>query len=175
MIKISQTTLTLSKTGNFRQWNRTIIDWDIEYQGYHRTEDGDPIGFIDFHIIVEIVEAFVKARDKKSYKKIEAPGYKLIITQSMTLPDQPWETWQVYDESFPKDKLPQAFDVFQRELLNIQTWIEIAESRANLIPDGKDVFECLHCGWVTNKMADDIMCSGCGKRYWSEKIWQGNR
>lgn len=165
-------TISVSEaTKDFRPWDRTIIDWEVEYQGYQRTEDGDQEGFIDFHIIVGIMESLVKARDKKSYKKIKVSGYKIIVTQNFALPGESWESWVLHVEEFKKKDISKAYDAFQRELLNIQTWIEIAESRANLIPFGKDAFECMHCGWVTDKISDDIMCPGCGKRYWSEKLW----
>jgi len=116
----------------------------------------------------------VTARDKKTYKKVKKPGYKVEIFQNVALPGQEWETYQCYEESFSKNKLDQAYDAFQREVLNIQTWIEVAESRAKLMPEGKAVFECMNCGWVTNQERDDIVCPGCGRRYWSEKLWKRN-
>jgi uncharacterized protein with PIN domain len=64
--------------------------------------------------------------------------------------------------------------VFQREVLNVQNWAEIAESRVRLMPNQNDIFECLHCGWVTDIWSDDITCQGCGKRYWSERMWGRN-
>lgn len=79
----------------------------------------------------------------------------------------------VYEEEFLKDKRKKSLDAFERELMNIQTWKKIAESRFRLIPRGLDVFECKWCGWVTDVWRDDIMCEGCGKRYWSDKLWKG--
>ena len=168
----SQKTISMGKsTKNFRPWNNIIFEWDVEYLGYSRGFD-EPEGIIEYHVIVEIMEALVKARNPKTNKKIERPGYKLIITQNMVFQGKDWESYIVYEEAFQKDKLKKAFDVFQRELLNIQVWIKIAESRARLIPKGNDVFECSFCGWVTNAWGEDITCEGCGKRYWSEKLWR---
>jgi hypothetical protein len=157
-------------TKDFRPWNRTILDWEIEYRGYNRGEDG-PEGYIDFHVVVEINEAVIIARNPKTYKKVEKPGYKLSIFQNMAFEGKEWESYVVHEESFEKKKLKKAFDAFQRELMNIQCWVEIGESRARIIPQANDVFECFHCGWVTDIWADDIMCQGCGKRYWSERLW----
>ena len=90
----------------------------------------------------------------------------------MALGEKEWESYITYEESFQMGQLKKAFDAFQRELLNIQSWIEIAESRARIIPQGNEVFECFHCGWVTDIWSDDITCKGCGKRYWSDRLWK---
>lgn len=173
----AQKTITAREaTKDFRRWNNLVIDWDVEYEGYHRAddcEDETPEGFIEFHVIVEITEALVNARDKKTYKKTKVPGYKLTITQNVALPESDWETWHVHDEEFIQKNLKKAIDAFQRELLNIQNWIKIANSRARLIPENKDAFECVFCGWVTDEIHDDITCLGCGKRFWSERLWSG--
>ncbi len=105
-------------------------------------------GYIDFHVAVEIVDTLIRVKDKKTGKKVKRPGYTLIVFQNMALEDKEWESYIVNEESFKKDELKKAFDVFQREILNIQNWIEIAESRARLIPTGSAVFECWFCGWV---------------------------
>ena len=168
----SQNTISIGElTKNFRPWNNIIFDWDVKYFGYSRGID-EPEGMIEYRVIVRLMEALVKTKDRKTKKKIERPGYKLIITQNMAFHGKDWESYIVYEEAFQKDKLNKAFDVFQRELLNIQVWIKIAESRARLIPQGNDVFECLSCGWVTDVWSDDITCEGCGKRYWSDKLWR---
>ena len=159
-------------TKGFRPWNNGILDWEIEYQGYFR-EDDEHEGYVEFHVIVEIREALVKVRKEKPFKKVDVPGYKIIVTQNMAFEAGEWENYIAYEESFTKDQLNKAFDVFQREILNIQDWIRIAESRARFIPKKEDVFECLFCGWVTDTWADDIICEGCGKRYWSDKLWGG--
>lgn len=154
-----------------RRWNNLVCDWDVEYQGYWRGEDNIPEGYIDFHIIVEIVEALVTSREKKTYKKVKVPGYRLSVTENVAFPDKEWESFVAYEAEFQKESLKKGFDAFQRELLNIQSWITIAEARAELIPHGRDVFECAFCGWVTDQVTDDITCCGCGKRFWSEKLW----
>jgi len=162
-----------NKRSGFRRWNNLIYEWEVEYQGYNRPDEiypDAPKGFIDFHVVVEIIEALVTARDKK-YKKVKRPGYKLSITQNTCLPENDWESILVYEEEFKQDQLKKAFDIFQRELLNIQSWIIIAESRATLMPDNKNTFECPFCGWATDSIEDDISCHGCGKRFWSEKMW----
>ena len=154
---------------DFRPWNNLVFEWDVEYSGYRR-DDGETEGYIDFHVIVQIVEALVKIRDTKTRNKVETPGYKLLVTQIVAYEGKEWDSSVVYDECFQKDQLKRAFDGFQREVLNIQGWIEIAESRARLMPKRRDVFECFFCGWVTDISSDDIMCHGCGKRFWSEKL-----
>jgi len=157
----------------FRPWNNNVFDWEVGYQGYYR-EEGKHEGYVDFHVLAEIREALVKVRkDNKTYRKIEVPGYKLIITQKMALTGREWESYVVFEEAFPKEQFRKAFDVFRREVLNIQGWIKIAESRARLMPDKGEVFECVFCGWVTDTWTDDILCEGCGKRYWSDKLWAG--
>ena len=171
--RFSQKTISMAehtKQLDLRPYNNLIYDWEIEYKGYWRGEDDIPEGFVDFHVYVDITEALVTARDKKTHKKLKRPGYKLTVTQNHAFPEMGWESYVVYDEEFKKDQLDKAFDAFQRELLNIQGWIIIAESRAKLIPEGKDVFECMHCGWVTDQLKDDITCIGCGKRYWSYNL-----
>ena len=160
-----------SKEVESRRYNNLIFDWDIEYQGYQRKEVDIPEGYVDFHVIIEIVEAIVTVRDKKTYKKGKKPGYKLTVSQAIAYPEEEWESFIIYDEQFKKEQLNKAFDVCQGEILNIQNWITIAESRASLIPKKKDVFECMFCGWVTDQMGDDITCHGCGKRFWSDKMW----
>ena len=72
------------------------------------------------------------------------------------------------EEAFKQAEIRKAFDAFQRELINIHSWIEIAESRVRLISSEKDAFECPFCGWVTDELDDDITCHGCGKRFWFE-------
>ena len=171
----SQKTISFSKaTKGLRPWNNLILDWEVEYQVFSKGEMDEPQGYIDFHVVVEIVEALIRVKDQKTGKKVERPGYTLIVFQNMALEGKNWESYVVYDETFTKDKLDKAFDVFQREILNIQNWIEIAESRALLIPSGSAVFECWCCGWVTEKLNDDITCFGCGKRFWSDKLWGGD-
>ena len=173
---MAQTKLMLSDPEDFRLWDRTIIDWDVEFQGYASGDDDDALpGYIDFHLIVHVFEAYVSARDPKTYKKIEVPGYMVVVTQNVALPGEDWESWTIFDEGYKKKDLPKAIDVFQRELLNAQTIILVAESRAKLVPTGKAVFECPFCGWVTDSEDDDTTCMGCGKRFWSEKMWGGRR
>lgn len=153
--------------------NPVIFQWDVEYMGYSRPDDDNPdapTGYIDFHVIVTLKEKLISVRDKKTYKKVKRPGYRFQTVMSYALPDSGWETYLQYENEFPKDQLNKAIDTIQNELLNIQDWIETAESRADLIPKGKDVFECMFCGWVTDTWADDITCSGCGKRFWSDKL-----
>jgi hypothetical protein len=158
-----------------RGWNNLVYDWDVEFIGYQRSDDDSPQGYIKFHVIAEIVEVLVITRDKKNYKKTKVPGYKLTITQNMALPGHVCESLIVYEEDFMKNQFSKAIDAFQRELLNIQSWIEIAESRADLVPKNKDVFECPFCGWVKDSWQDDITCYGCGKRFWSKKLLQAQR
>jgi Zn finger protein HypA/HybF involved in hydrogenase expression len=95
----------------------------------------------------------------------------MTVIQNIAFDGKECESNIAYEESFQMDQLKNAFDVFQRELLNIQCWVEIAESRARIIPQGNDEFECFHCGWVTDIWTDDIICPGCGKRYWSEMLY----
>ena len=67
---LGKTVSTNESTLGFRPWNKTILDWEIEYQGYSRGDDEGPPGYIDFHVIVEIKEAMVWAKDQnKKYKK----------------------------------------------------------------------------------------------------------
>lgn len=168
----SERTISMNKSmEDFRPWNHLILDWEIEYQGYSRRDDDGEEGYIDFHVIVEIREAVVNARDPKTHKKLKKHGYRLTIIQNIAFAGKEWESIIAYEESFQMDQLRKAFDVFQRELLNIQCWVDIAESRARIIPQENDIFECLHCGWVTDVWDDDIICQGCGKRYWSERLW----
>ena len=61
----------------------------------------------------------------------------------MAFPDSPRESWIVYDEEFRKDQFNRAFDVFMRELMNLQSWIVIAESRAALILTKKTLLSAL--------------------------------
>ena len=167
----SEKTIDLAEsTKDFRAWNNVILSWEITYVGYSRGDDG-PLGYIDFHVYVDIQEAIVKINKPKRRKKGKGPGYRLTVTQNIAFEGKEWETYLVYEESFEKQNLRKSFDAFQRELLNIQTWVEIAESRARIIPMQNDVFECPFCGWVTDIWADDIMCPGCGKRFWSERMW----
>lgn len=167
----SQKTIPLSElTSDFRAWNRCLLDWDIEYQGYEREGEGEP-GYVDFSVRVEIREALVMAKNPQTHKKTERPGYKLTVTQGMSFNGLVIDPQIVHEESFQIDQLGKAFDAFQEELLQIQAWIEIAESRARLIPNQNDVFECLQCGWVTDIWSDDLMCQGCGRRYWSQRLW----
>ncbi len=126
---------------------------------------------MDFHLIVQVFEAYVSARDEKTYRWVKVPGYKVVVTENVALPDEPWESWTIFEEGFKKKDLSKAIDVFQRELLNAQTIVLVAESRAKLIPKGKAVFECPFCGWVTDSFDYDTTCLGCGKRFWSEKMW----
>ena len=166
-----KTVLMTGATKGFRPWDRTIFEWEIRYRGYNREEDG-PTGFVNFHVTVEIKEAMVIARKPKSYKKVKMPGYRLVVTQNASFEGGHKVSYIVHDETFKKHCLKKAFDAFQRELMNIQCWVEIAESRARIIPQANDLFECLHCGWMTDIWADDITCEGCGKRYWSERLWR---
>jgi hypothetical protein len=43
-------------------------------------------------------------------------------------PDTPWRDSQIiFEELFRADELPKAVDAFQQQVLNVQTWAEIAE------------------------------------------------
>jgi hypothetical protein len=158
-----------------------FFTWDYEYQDYSREEDSSwyeeyndiPEGYIECHVVIELYEALVKVRDK-NHKIVARPGYKLIVAQSVAYPDRAWETFLIHDEEYPGKKFKTAIDDFMNHILTVQDWITTAESRAKLIPEKKDVFECMHCGWVTDKCKDDIVCHGCGKRYWSEKLMRGH-
>ena len=164
----------LSESEDFRLWDGVIVDWAAQFQGYASGDDDDGReGYIDSHLIVQVFEAYVSARDEKTYKWVEVPGYKVVVTENVALPGEPWEYWTIFDEGYKKKDLSKAIDVFQRELLNAQTIILVAESRAKLIPTGKAVFECPFCGWVTDSEDDDTTCMGCGKRFWGEKMWNG--
>ena len=156
-------------TRDFRPWDKTILDWEIKYHGYVR-EEGGAKGFTECHVTVEIKESVTQIKNPKTRKKATKPGYKLSIFQNVSFEGKEWESYIVYEEEFEKQDLKKAFDVFQRELLNVQGWVEIAESRARLIPKENDLFECIHCGWVTDIWSDDIICEGCGKRYWPERL-----
>jgi len=168
----SKKTISMDESSRgFRPWHNIVLEWDVESQGY-QTEEAIGEGYVDFHVLAEIREALVKVRkDDKTYKEIEVPGYRLTIIQKMALSGKEWESYIAYEEAFPKKQLRKGFDLFRREVLNVQGWIKIAESRARLIPEKADVFECVWCGWVTDTWTDDILCEGCGKRYWSEKLW----
>jgi hypothetical protein len=170
----SEKTVSLAEsTKDFRPWDKTVIDWEIKYHGYVR-EEGGPKGVIECHVTVEIKESAIQIKSPKTHKKFTKPGYKLSIYQDVSFAGKGWENNIVYEEEFEKKDLNKAFDVFQRELLNVQGWVEIAESRARLIPKENDVFECIHCGWVTDIWSDDITCEGCGKRYWSERFFSSH-
>lgn len=160
---------------DFRPWNEIILDRDVKYQGYQRNKEGQPEGYIDFHVIAKIVEAVVdvkvKRNGRKTPKKVKRPGYKLVVTQNVALPEMERITHILYEESFTENLLKKAFDVFQGEVTYLQSCIEIAESRAKLIPNRRDIFECPFCGWVTDEWSDDITCEGCGKRFWSQRLW----
>ena len=167
----SEKTVSLAEsTKDFRPWDKTVIDWEIKYHGYVR-EDGGPKGFIEYHVTIEIKESVIQIKSPKTHKKVTKPGYRLSVFQDVSFESKVWENNIVYEEEFEKQDLKKAFDVFRRELLNVQNWVEIAESRARLIPKENDVFECIHCGWVTDIWSDDITCEGCGKRYWSERYF----
>ena len=159
-------------TKDLRPWNMVVLEWDVEYCGYDRGENSETEGYVDFHVIVRIVEAQVDVRAKNKYPKVKKPGYKLAVTQNMASDSMPWESYVVYEDCFPQNQLKKAFDVFKRKVLNIQSWIEIAESRARIIPMANDVFECPFCGWVTDIWSNDITCRGCGKRFWSKRLWK---
>lgn len=126
-----------------------------------------------FHVKAEIVEALVKCKVKKGRKKVMVQGYQFIIIQDMVSPGNNREKLIAYEQLFQKNQLREAFDVFQREIMNIQAWIRIAESRARFIHKKIDMCEYPFCRWVTDSWKDDISCGGCGKRFWSEKMWNG--
>ena len=114
----SQKTISMEEaTKDFRLWDNVIYDWDVEYKGYARGKDGEAEGYVDFHIIVQIVEALVKVREAKTYKKVERPGFKLIVNQNIAFAGKEWESYVVYEEAFQKDKLKKAFDEFKREAI----------------------------------------------------------
>jgi len=146
----SEKTLSLSKeTSDSRPWNRVILDWDIDYQGYQKDVEGEE-GFLDFHVHVIIRETLVRVKDPQTTKKKEKTGYSLTVSQSVALNGHGLDSQVVNEEYFQVHELPKAFDVFQREVLNVQTWVDIAGSRARLIPMQNVVFECFHCGCVTD-------------------------
>jgi hypothetical protein len=166
----AQKTISFGKAmRDFRAWNRVILDWDIAYQGYQRDEQRE--GHVDFHVQVVIREASVRLKDSQTQKMRKMPGYSLAIFQVIALGGDQSESLTVYEESFRINELPKAFDAFQQSVLTVQTWAEIAESRARVMPNQNDVFECFHCGWATDIWSDEITCEGCGKRYWSERMW----
>ena len=121
-----------SKQIESRRYNNLVFDWEIEYQGYQRKKADNSEGYVDFHVIIKIVEAIITARDEKTYKKVKKPGYKLTVSQAIAYSEKDWELYIIYNEKFKKEQLNKAFDLCTREILNIQNWITIAESRANL-------------------------------------------
>ena len=152
---------------NSRDWNRVVLDWDIDYQGYQRDEQRE--GHVDFHVRVVLREALVRLKDLQTQTKRQMPGYSLTIFQTVSFDTDRRDSHVIFEELFRADELPKAVDAFQQAVLNVQTWADIAESRARVMPNQNDVFECFHCGWVTDIWSDEITCEGCGKRYWSEK------
>ena len=56
------------------------------------------------------------ARNPKTYKKFETPGYKLTVFQNMAFEGKELESHIVHDESFENRDLKKAIDAFQREL-----------------------------------------------------------
>jgi len=166
----AQKTVSTSKSlSDFRPWNCVVLDCDIAYQGYQRDEQRE--GIVDFHVRVVIREAMVRLKDPQTYKKRKMPGYSLKIFQLIAFDGDRSDSLIVFEELFRADELPKAVDAFQQQVLSAQTWVEIAESRARVMWNQNDVFECFHCGWVTDIWSDEILCEGCGKRYWSERMW----
>ncbi len=160
----------------FRPWNNKALVWNLAYRGYFDEGDGGIHGLMDFFVEVELREAVIKVRSKTSArnKKVERPGYRLTITQSFIIhqgEESAPETFIAYQEDFALHEKRKAVDVFAREIMNIQGWAMIAESRALFIPSGRAVFECPFCGWVTDSWNRDICCDGCGKRFWSKEMW----
>jgi hypothetical protein len=154
---------------DFRPWNRVVLDWTIDYQGYQRDEQRE--GHVDFHVRVVIREALVRLKGTQTQKKRKMPGYSLTIFQVIAFDGDLRDPQVVFEELFRADELPKAVDAFQQQVLNVQTWVEIAESRARVMWNQNDVFECFHCGWVTDIWSDEITCEGCGKRYRAERMW----
>ena len=99
----SQKTISFSEaTKDLRHWNNLILDWEVEYRGFSNDEMDELEGFIDFHVVVEIIEALIHVKDQKTGKKVERPGYKLIVYQNMAFESNNWESHIVYDETFTK-------------------------------------------------------------------------
>ncbi len=167
----SQKTITMDQSiDGFRRWNRKIVDWDIDYRGYSTENGGD---FIDFHVAVELREAIVKVRVEKGAgkKKVDRAGYRLTVFQAFVIGENEPEGFICSQEDFALYQKAKAVDVFEREIMNIQNWVMIAELRSELIPAAKAVFECPFCGWVTDTWSPDISCMGCGKRFWAKEMW----
>ena len=88
----SQKTISIAEsTKSFRPWNNTVLERKIDYLGYLK-EPGESEGIINYQVIVRLLEALVKKRHPKSYKKIKTPGYKLVITQDTALEGKQWES-----------------------------------------------------------------------------------
>lgn len=169
-------TIPLSEyTKDFKPYNTIVLEWDIEYQDYcSEWQPMDmPEGVYDFRAAVVVKEALIKVRDMsvKSYKKKEVPGYKVVTEYSMLDPAGAWLVYDGHEKDFSKEELKKATDFFMEMVLRIEQWLCVPESRVKLIPAKKAEFECFNCGWVTDKWKDEIICEGCGKRFWSQKMW----
>ena len=159
-------------TKAFRPWDRVVISWNVEYRGYQRGDDDRPEGPVGFHVTLEIREAVIVSNNPKQRRRRAGKrAYRLTVTHAMAPAGEDPDSSIVYEEPFTEQEIKKAYDAFQREVLNVQSWVVIAEPRARIIPQANDVFECHHCGWVTDIWRDDITCEGCGRRYWSERIW----
>lgn len=75
-------------TKGFRPWNNKVVGWEIEYQGYANDEEKE--GYLDFIVEIEIVEALVKIKVPEKSKKVERPGYRLLVTQSVRFENEFW-------------------------------------------------------------------------------------
>jgi len=148
-----------------------LLDWVVCYNGYKRADfhEEESEGVVKFTVRVMLEQAFIRTWDKRLRKRTTKPGYRIVMCQLVVFPDGDKITLpdEVIQEVGLRYKA-RAVDAFTREIMNVQCWITIAESRARLIPKKRDWFECPFCGWVTDEESSDVMCQGCGKRFWME-------
>ena len=97
----------------------------------------------------------------------------MVVYQNVLMPGGDWDSYQVFGEEFVKDRLCTAVDAFMRETIIMQSWIEVAESRAKLIPADKAAFECPFCGWVTDSEDDDSTCLAAGNGFGAKRCGKG--
>ena len=146
---------------DFRPYNDTIIDWELDYRDYSEER-----GMICRTITVVVKEALVKTRDEKhSLKRV--PGFVVIVYQEDEFEEGEKEEYLPHEATFTEQ--PKAVSEFLDYCLSAEGWAEIGESRAELLAKGLAGFECPFCGWCCEDLSKNEFrdtCMGCGKRFW---------
>lgn len=175
-LQLSNFVNSLERAGRRRRgFSSQLLVWEVEYIDYQRSDPEIEAvqGYVLSEARIELREALIRRWNPQARKKTQWPGFVVSVSKKITYPDGPVTNLKdcILNESKLSEKT-KAVDAFRNAVLNVESWILIAQARVRLIPRELDALECMGCGWVTDDASEDITCPGCGNKFWFGEAWR---